>query len=181
MFDAHGAVTFDLSRGLVRLRGESPQVLIPAELLVAACEGGAANQLGSRLGAFLAARLRKRLGDTVEQPHDVVIEQLAGELALAGLGALRLERWGAAVVFVLGACPLGPYSGDFVEAMLAAALVEIGQRELAVVSLGQSGVERRYAMLAPPVATQLRRKLEVGESWQALLAGLKRGGASHAG
>lgn len=179
MFDAQGAVTFDLSRGLVRLRGESPQVLIPADLLVAACEGGAADQLGARMGTSLAARLRERLGDTVNQPHEVVFEQLAGELALAGLGALRLERWGAAVVFVLGACPLGRCSEIFVEALLVTALVDIGQRELAVVSLGRSGDDSRYAVLAPTVATQLRRKLEVGEAWHALLAGLRPDGDSH--
>jgi hypothetical protein len=200
MFDPVGAVTFDLTRGQVLLRGGTPQVLIPAELLAAACRGATPDQIGRQFGEQVATRTGQDQaadrGEPADQPYDEVIEQLAGAFSLAGMGTLRLERWGRAVVFVVAACPLGSAVEAFVEAFLTAACGQLGKRTLATVSLvpvplapvplgtvpeGTGDGEARFVLLAPSVAATMRQRIEAGESWRSLLMSLQPGAPRDAG
>src|SRR5262249_55758598 len=110
-FDPSKAVTFDLSHGLVHLEGAPSRLLVPAEALgaLAAAAGAEATRaFGRTLGEALGRRAGGRLaegGGLRGASADAVIEHLGGELALAGLGSLSLERWGRALVLVVDQSP----------------------------------------------------------------------------
>jgi hypothetical protein len=119
-FDPSKTVTFDLSLGLVHRDGaQSASLLVPADALLAlirAAGADAAHTFARALGAAMGRRVLERLGSSDaaigsrESLRDCsvesVVDHLAGELAVGGLGALSLERWGNAAVLVLDGTPL---------------------------------------------------------------------------
>src|SRR5438093_1423720 len=98
-FDPSKAVTFDLSHGLVHLEGAPSRLLVPAEALgaLAAAAGSAPTRaFGRALGEAIGRRAA--LGLEATSGADAVLEHVGGEVGLAGLGSLSLERWGRALV-----------------------------------------------------------------------------------
>lgn len=112
-FDAARCVTFDLSRGQVELSDGEAHVLVPVEALVALLRGQSdARTLGRGIGAAAVGRagmqLERGRGDGRSlrdrlraESLETIVELLGGELAVLGLGSLRIERWGTALLFVL--------------------------------------------------------------------------------
>src|SRR5579859_5439759 len=103
-FDASKAVTFDLARGQIQKEDE-PRVLISANALIQLCQaaGGDATAAfargaGEAIGDAIAKRFERAGGDANGAPIDVIVDHLAGEIALAGFGSLTVERWGRALV-----------------------------------------------------------------------------------
>jgi hypothetical protein len=89
--------------------------------------------------------------ETAQPPMDLlrsaslpdVVEQLGGELALLGLGNLRAEIWGAALVIVLDPCSLDGRGDELVEGVVEGALGVATDREVsALVVERQAGVVR---------------------------------------
>jgi hypothetical protein len=165
-FDASRAVEFDVARGAVQTSGDRV-VLLPAAAFDAALRdleptrvGALARAVGAACGARVAARLggvERVRGAEVE----VALAHLAGELAVAGIGVVRLERWGRALVVAIAnpAVSDGAALAAIVEGALSAAsgraascAVIAREEGLARVLVGSaSAIERAVAWLAEGV------------------------------
>jgi hypothetical protein len=104
-FDPKHAVRFDLPRGTVRARGDEGRVvLVPTSALddlVRSLPPEATEALARSLGAAIGRRAAARMGDPQGTSVEEFVAQLAGEAAVAGVGALSVERWGRALVVVV--------------------------------------------------------------------------------
>lgn len=120
-FDAARCVTFDLARGHVELSDGEPHVLVPVDALIALLRGKSdARALGRAIGTSAIVRAGMQLGRGDGRPLrdrlrdeslETIVELLGGELAVVGLGSLRIERWGAALLFVFDPCSLQAAEG----------------------------------------------------------------------
>ena len=131
---------FDLASGSVRLTAGEPQVLVSASIvgsLVASAPN--AREMGRLIGADLAGRARIRRamtggGASEETMRSLtlgdVVDLLGGELAILGLGNLRSERWGSALLFVLDPCPLDTRADGFLAGIIESAVASAGVRDL---------------------------------------------------
>jgi hypothetical protein len=163
-FDSSRAVRFDLREGTIFLADHEPQLLLPLEEVLALAAGARslralARGVGRRAMLRTAARLAgldataRGGGAETAQPPPMdllrsaslpdVVEQLGGELALLGLGNLRAETWGAALIIVLDPCSLDGRGDELVEGIVEGALGVATDQELsALVVDRQAGVVR---------------------------------------
>lgn len=181
--DPTHAVTFDLSRGEVHLdlpSGEdhAGSLLVPGDALAvlaqAAGEPAAADfgrALGRRLGARVAAKLQAQVR---EASIAAVATALAGELALAGLGTLVVERWGKALVIVLegGSLGQGAAADALRVAALEAVLARATGRELGAAALARDGAALRVLIASPATAERARALISQGNRWGDAIAKL---------
>lgn len=111
-FDLSGIVRFDLDRGRVTLRDRtgandetSSRTLVPADALASLCRHvsrEAVLDFGRRIGTDVGRRVAERLERELnEATPETLLDHLGGEMALLGLGSLRLELWGRAMVFTI--------------------------------------------------------------------------------
>src|SRR5215471_17478517 len=97
-FDPARAVDFDLARGTVQGSTGERVVLVPASALdemIRLLPAPDAARVARAIGVACGARVAERLGGTdAVRACDIelVTGHLAGELAMAGVGAIRLER-----------------------------------------------------------------------------------------
>lgn len=175
-FDPSKSVTFDLAHGLVHLEGAPldgtpARLLVPADALAAllgAASAEAAAAFGRSLGEAMGRRVAGRLAasDGVRAaPVEVVVEHLGGELALAGLGSLALERWGRALVLVIDQSPLGARGDALLAAALGAAIAAAAGRSVRVVPLGREDVRARFFVGGDAGATKIASWLAEGVAW----------------
>ena len=169
-FDPSKAVTFDLTHGLVHLEGAGARVLVPADALfalaaLAGAEAGAAlaRSMGEAMGHRVAARLHAE--GVAAAAVEVVVEHLGGELALAGLGSLGLERWGRALVLVVDHSPFGAGGDAFLEGVLAAAVEAAARRDVHALRLGRDGVRARFLLGGRAGTDKVRAWLAEGIPW----------------
>jgi hypothetical protein len=178
VFDAKGALRFDLSSGAASDTRGSRLILLPASALEALdrTTPGALAHLGSELGRGCGVRVAARLGgDASVRTADIeaVATHLAGELAIAGVGSLSVERWGRALVLVVE--NPGVASDGFIGAVLGGALVAAAGREVAIAPLGRDDTKARYFVGAQPTVLKLRSLIAEGRSWSDALAALHQG------
>jgi hypothetical protein len=176
-FDPTGAVRFDMKRGAASdARGER-LVLLPASAIEALERStpSAMAHLGAEVGRACGQRVAANLGGepgvrgaTLEE----VVTHLAGELALAGLGAVELERWGRAMVLVLS--HPGVNSDAFVGAALAGALGAAAGRQVAVLPLGREGVAARFFVGTELTVNKARSLVSQGTSWPEVLGQIQK-------
>jgi hypothetical protein len=177
-FDPSDAVTFDLAHGLVHLEGAPARVLVPAEALVALCaatDEATVSAFGRAIGQAMGRRAAGRLshdGGIQRKPPEVVVDHLGGELALAGLGCLGIERWGNALVMVVDHCPLEAAGDRLVSAVLGAALVAATGSEAHTVLLGREGTRARFLLSGSKGVERVRAFLAEGRSWPEALVEL---------
>src|SRR3954468_6304383 len=98
-FDPNGAVRFDLRAGAASDSRGARLVLVPSAVL-ATLGPDALTKVGLAIGRACGERVASRLGGdggVRNAPLEVVISHLAGELAIAGVGAIHVERWGRAM------------------------------------------------------------------------------------
>lgn len=155
-------------------------VLVPASALEALdrTTPGALAHIGAEVGRGCGARVAARLGGDAavrSSTLEVVVTHLAGELAIAGLGAVHLERWGKAMVIVV--TNPGVNSDGFLGAVLAGAIGAATGREVAIQSLGRDGSVARYFVGAQPTALKARSLLSQGKSWGEILSILQKASA----
>lgn len=129
-FDPTHAVRFDLSRGSVRTHRDDGRVLlVPSAALddlILSATPAAVEAFGRALGAAIGRRAAASMGDPQGASVDVFVTHLAGEAAIAGVGALAVERWGRALVIVIEDSPL---AGTLLGPLVASALeVASGRR-----------------------------------------------------
>jgi hypothetical protein len=176
-FDPTGAVRFDLKSGSASdSRGER-LVLVPSAALDLLSSEALA-KIGEHIGRACGARVAARLGgDGGVRGSDVetVISHLAGELAIAGIGAVHVERWGRALLVVVS----NPSITDdaFVSGVLAAALSAASGREVSAAALGRERNEARYFLGSAATSQRVRGLVSQGQGYAEIVASLQ-GGAS---
>jgi hypothetical protein len=169
-FDPAKAVTFDLTHGLVHLEGAHSRLLVPADAFIALARAagaeassGFARAMGEAMGRRVAGRLSAE--GVAAAPVEVVVEHLGGELALAGLGSLGLERWGKAAVLVVDQSPLGPEGDSLLEGVLAASVEAAAGRPVHALCLGRDGVRARFLLGGHAGVHKVRAWLAEGIPW----------------
>jgi hypothetical protein len=174
-FDPSEAVVFHLDRGQVTLEGGGPQLLLPADVVAAACaqlDSALVRQLGVALGKQSGARVRARLAPSAAPSLEVMVEQLAGELSLAGFGALAIERWGQALVVRIEGYPLAAHGQEMLGGFLEGALLTAVEREVTAMPLERSGQSLRLLLCNKAASARVKTWLLAGGSWGDALAAL---------
>ena len=87
-------------------------------------------------------------------PLETVVDVLGGELALLGLGSLRVERWGRALLFVLDPCAIDARGNALLAGIFEGALAGLADREVAAVVVDRAGGNAR--ILVGSVAAMAR-------------------------
>lgn len=175
-FDPSGAVRFDMKSGAASDTRGARLVLVPASALEALDRQtpGALAHIGSEVGRGCGARVAARLGGDSgvrAATLEVVVSHLAGELAIAGLGAVHVERWGRAMVIVV-ANP-GVNSDGFIGAALSGALAAASGREVSIAPLGRDGTTARYFVGTQQTVSKARSMVSQGKSWSDVLGALQ--------
>jgi hypothetical protein len=172
-FDPKGAVRFDLRSGSASdSRGER-LVLVPSAVLEGLGKDVLAN-VGDQVGRACGARLAARLGgDSAVRAADleIVVSHLAGELALAGVGAVHVERWGRAMIAVV----TNPSVADdgFVGSVLAGALSTASGRDVSAAAIGHSSgarKESRYFLGSAKTVERARVLVGTGKDYAEIVA-----------
>ena len=179
-FDPTRAVVFDLPRGHVTLQGQSPALLLGADALAQLCNGldaAAVRQFGALLGKAAGARIRARLSGagsaTAESATlESMVDQLGGEVSLAGFGALSIERWGQALVVRIEGCPLGSKAPELLGAYVEAALRVDVVRDVNALALENDPASFRLLLCGPAGSARVKGWLSAGGSWGDALAAL---------
>jgi hypothetical protein len=177
-FDPNGAVRFDLKSGAASDARGARMMLVPAAALEALERStpGALAHIGSEVGRSCGARVASRLGGDAgvrAAELEVVISHLAGELAIAGLGVVHLERWGRALVLVVTNAAVA--SDGFVGAVLIGALHAATGRDVSVAALGKESGTARYFVGAQPTVSKVRSQVSQGKPWAEVLSSLQKG------
>jgi hypothetical protein len=175
-FDPNGAVKFDLKSGAASDARGQRVVLLPSTAIDALAKSNEAVviQLGSDLGRACGARVSQRLGgdNGVRAAQlDVVVSHLAGEIAIAGIGAVHIERWGRAMICVVTNPSVA--SDAFLGAVVAGALSAAAGRELVPAPLGREGAEVRFFVGARATADRARALAQQGKKFSEIVAALQ--------
>src|SRR5688572_33064897 len=179
-FDPNGSVRFDLKRGAASDARGARLVLVPSAAVEALEQSHpqAAAQLGTELGRSCGARVAARLGGDSGVRNatlEVVISHLAGELAVAGIGSVEIERWGRAMVLIVSNASV---TGDgFVGAVLAGAISAATSRNVQTASLGKDKGAMRFFVGSQRTADKVRGLIGKGSSYGDVLASIQGGAA----
>jgi hypothetical protein len=171
-FDVSKAVTFDLSRGQIQKEGADSRLLVSASALVALCRAAGADAAatfarasGQAIGSSIATRFEGTGSDVSVAPIDAVVEHLSGELAVAGLGRLSVERWGQALVLAVDYGPATEAGDELLRALLGAAVAGAARLDLECVRLAREGERARFFIAGRRGAEKVRQWLASGVSW----------------
>lgn len=183
-FDPTLALRFDLDHGRVSLADESPMLLVSAPALAEACgslSAESARKFGASLGAGCGKRVLARLG-AEPVTLELMVNQLGGEMALAGFGSLSLERWGQALVAKMEACPLDVRARSLMSAFLEGALQSATGRSVRAVFVEGGSRDFRLLLCSEVGAAKVEGWLAEGRSWGDALSALhgSRGAAQEA-
>ena len=177
-FDPNGAVRFDLRSGAASDSRGARLVLVPTAAL-ATLGSDALTAIGQGIGRGAGDRVAARLGgDAGVRAASIenVLSHLAGELAIAGVFALSIERWGKALVAIVQNTSIS--EDVFIGAVLGGALTAATGREVGAAALGRSiatasGTEQRYFLGQPNTADRVRVLVGRGMSHSEVLASLQ--------
>lgn len=174
-FNPSGSVSFDLVRGRVDCGGE--HVLVAADALVDLCRAAgdeAVSDFGRRLGTAVGRRVADRLGDSAASASmEEVLDHLGGELAVAGLGSLGLERWGRALVLTIEGGPFGQQLDRLLAAILEGALQRAFGRDCRATKLMRDDRQVRFLIASAASAGKVSDWLGSGVSYGDALARLQ--------
>lgn len=176
-FDSAGAVRFDLPRGTVRTAAEDERLLlVPSQALDGLAKsmhgGDALEAFGRALGAAVGRRAAARLTNVATASIEEFVTQLAGEAALAGTGLIEIERWGRALVVILGEPAL---PGALVAPFIGGAVQAASGRAVQAVLLSGDDRAARVLITSEQGAVRVRGWVASGCSWGEALARLNRG------
>lgn len=180
-FDPSYALEFDFGRGQVRMANAGERVVVPADALLALCQGAsedAVRDFGRRLGTEAGRRMNDRLGEAWQASLEAVVEHLGGELALMGLGSLGLERWGPALVLTFNHSPLG-WAGDLLlGSVLEGAMQRSFGRDVVATKLVRDADHVRFLIAGYDGARKASDWLSQGVPWGDVLSRLANRGVS---
>lgn len=180
-FDPARAVRLDFPRGAALASDDERLVLLPAAALIELTLEAPAElrvTLGKALGASLGARVAKRLGGSdgaTKATLESFLNELAGEVAAAGLGTLGLERWGRALVVTVG----NPAVEDdaFLAGLVGAALATATGKDTHAVHLANADGQAKLLVASRGTAERVRGFVADGVSFGAILEKLHGGAA----
>ena len=177
-FDPTHAVRFDLPHGSVRAGGDGGErvLLVPTSALddlVLSAPPEAVEALGRALGAAIGRRAAARM-DPKSAAIDAFVTQLAGEAAIAGVGALSIERWGRGLVVVVEDSPL---SGTLLAPLVAAAVEAASGRRVACALLSRDERTARVLLGSETGIARARGWIASGIPWGEALVKLHGGRA----
>jgi len=177
-FDPTHAVRFDLPHGSVRAGGDGGErvLLVPTSALddlVLSAPQEAVEALGRALGTAIGRRTAARM-DPSNAPIDAFVTQLAGEAAIAGVGALSIERWGRALVVVVEDSPL---SGALLAPLVAAAVEAASGKHVACALLSRDERTARVLLGSEAGISRAREWIASGVPWGEALVKLHGGAA----
>lgn len=176
-FDPSHSVEFNLARGLVKLEGSSPRLLLPVDAIAAllqSVDGDARKDFAHRLGSEAGRRAAERLREGASL--EAVVEHLGGELALMGLGCFGLERWGRALVVTFSHAPFGPDGDELLAAVVEGALQRAFGRSAAVVPIERKHPDVKLLVVSREAAERVRAWLREGASYADVLSRLHAAG-----
>ena len=178
--DLSHAVTFHLPTGSVRTADDANAAVVPTSALaelVRSSPTEARGRFGKAIGEAMGKRVAKRVGGSaalLAGGLELVTTHLAGEVALAGLGTLSIERWGRALVF--------HWTGVAVElsevlaGILEGAIASSTGRNASCILLSSHG-GMRFLATSEQAAGRVRSWMDEGVPWADALTRLQ-GGAS---
>jgi hypothetical protein len=176
-FDPTRAVRFDLPQGSVRAGSDGERVLlVPTQALdelVLSAPPEAVEALGRALGSAIGRRAAARM-DAQSAPVDAFVTQLAGEAAMAGVGTLRIERWGRALVVLVEGSTL---VGTLLAPLVASAIEAASGRRVAATLLSRDERVARILVGSEGGVARVRDWIASGMAWGQALTKL-HGGAS---
>ncbi len=163
-FDPKGQLRFDATTGSALDAANQRLLVVPCHALddlLKASGRKASSTFGAAVGKACGARVASRLGGPEgvrRRGAETVLSHLAGELGVLGLGQVSIERWGRAMLFVVGGCAiaddacvaqvfegaLGAATGRDARCLVLARNAD-GARVLVA---SESGIERARALLA---------------------------------
>jgi hypothetical protein len=177
-FDATHVVRFDLPHGSVRAGGGGDRVLlVPTAALddiVLSAPPEAVEALGRALGAAIGRRAAARLKDPQASPVDEFVTQLAGEAAIAGIGALSIERWGRALVVVVEDSPL---VGTLLGPLVSSAVESASGRRVWCALLSRDEHTARIFVGSERAVVRVREWIASGTPWSEAIVRLHGGGS----
>ena len=176
-FDPAYAVRFDLSKGVVLASSDERVVVLGVPALETLCRTADEATLASvahAVGWALGQRVADRFGGA-EGVRDASLESfvshLAGELAVAGFGLARFERWGKALVVTLERPALR--SDRFLAGVLSGALEASAGKAVTCEPLSRDLATLRLLVARESTARRVRGWLAGGASWSEALARLQ--------
>ena len=180
-FDPNGAVRFDLNRGAASDARGARLLVMPASALegIERAHAPAVAALGVEIGKACGARVASRLGGdggVRNAQLEVVVSHLAGELAVAGIGAVHVERWGRAMVCVVSN-PSVP-SDAFLAAVLGGALGAASGRDVAAAPLGKDGNAIHFFIGTKATAERVRGFVAQGKGFAQIVTTLQQAGGA---
>jgi hypothetical protein len=180
-FDPSYALEFDIGRGQIRMANAGERVVVPADALLALCQGAsedAVRDFGRRLGTEAGRIMNDRLGEAWQATMETVVEHLGGELSIMGLGSLGLERWGQALVLSFAHSPLG-WAGDLLlGSILEGAMQRSFGRDVVAIKLIRDTETVRFLIAGHDGANKASHWLSEGVPWGDVLSRLGTRGAS---
>lgn len=174
-FDPTRAIIYDLAGGQLRDDEGAPRInlpLFPLTRLLEQAGADAAADFGRGLGEQIGRRCAEKLPRGASM--DAWTEHLGGHLALLGLGCLRLERWGRALVLRVTGVPED--AEDLLGNVLEGALARGTGKELSLVGFGAS-MSTGYLVLSRGTADRARGLRASGEGLGQVLEQLHQGAA----
>jgi pimeloyl-ACP methyl ester carboxylesterase len=177
-FDPTHAVRFDLPRGSVHTeRDGARMLLVPAAALddlVLSAPPEVLDLLGRSIGAAIGRRAAARIGDAQGATVEAFVTQIAGEAAVAGVGALSVERWGRALVVVVEGSSL---AGPLLHAVVGSAVEAAAGRRVSCVLLSRDEQVARFFLGSEGGCARLKEWLLSGATWGEALVKLHGGAA----
>jgi hypothetical protein len=180
-FDPKHAVVFDLARGATHDASKGRLLLVPAAAVNDLVRGNeaSAKRLGQSIGKTCGARVATRLGggDSVRRASiEAVVTELAGELSIAGVGLVSLERWGKALVVAVENTSVDDDAllAGIVDGAMSAA---VGKTVSGVV-LSRQGGAARILIASEATCKRVRELLVGGTAWGEILGRLSAGGGA---
>lgn len=177
-----GTLSFDLTGGLVRIDEEN-RLVVPVTALIALFRTASPKgrkAFGRAMGEAIGHVASSRLANQAEMPHALVdaspalaLSELSAAWALAGLGALDMERWGKALLLVVAASPLGEEGDELCETMLESALIAATDKPVRVAWIERKESLARFFVGSQAATEQMRTELERGTSWAEALRRLQ--------
>ena len=172
-FNPTGSVKFDLKNGAASDAGGARLLLVPSAVLDTV-DDATLRVIGAGVGKACGQRAAARLGGEVgvrASQLEVVITHLAGELAIAGIGAIHVERWGRAMVCIVTNPSLA--NDAFLSGVLGAAISSASGREAHAAPLGREGGLARFFVGSRATADRVARMQ--GKSYAEIVASLQGG------
>ncbi len=180
-FDPKHAVVFDLARGATHDASKARLLLVPANALSELVRGNEAQarRLGQSIGKACGTRVANRLGggDSVRRASiEAVVTELAGELSVAGVGLVSLERWGKALVVAVEntAVEDDVLLAGIVDGAMSAAV----GKQVAGATLVRQGGTARVLIASDATCKRVRELLASGTAWGDILGRLSTGGGA---